>query len=253
MGNNTAFTTDKFETAYPIGDEFFYWNIARNKIIEQTLVKHNLQKSNILEIGCGRGGVVSYLNDQKFKIEGVELAKVEPFEKVKHIVKADFNAFELPYEIKAKYQTILLLDVIEHIQDPQKFLAEVTSNFPNIENLLITVPACSELWSNYDVHYGHYMRYDLLTLNKLIAKANFKLIWGSYFFHSLFFPAYVIKKLGFKRSVLITAPKGINKLINKMLGSFFILDFKIFPEKAKGTSIIFLVNKLPGSNNLINS
>jgi hypothetical protein len=65
-----AFDADKFREAYPDGIENNYWSVARNWIIEAALP----DKAHILEIGCGRGVVVSYLLSRGGNAWGSELA-----------------------------------------------------------------------------------------------------------------------------------------------------------------------------------
>ena len=62
---STEFNETEFNLAYPDGVENNYWTISRNKILYHVLKKNKLDSGKIIEIGCGRGGVVKFLNDNK--------------------------------------------------------------------------------------------------------------------------------------------------------------------------------------------
>ena len=55
------------------------------------------------------------------------------------------DAWDLPLAERVRFDTILLLDVIEHIPDPAALLKRLSDGFPNLSHLIVTVPACQEL------------------------------------------------------------------------------------------------------------
>ena len=61
MINNTAFDATKFSQGYPPNMEKYWWNLARNKIIAESLRRHLSKNDPILEVGCGKGIVTNYL------------------------------------------------------------------------------------------------------------------------------------------------------------------------------------------------
>ena len=79
------------------------------------------------------------------------------------------DARQLEVAQRNEVRTILLLDVIEHLEDPVAFLAELRSHFPALRHLLLTVPARQELFSNYDEFNGHFRRYDPALLRELLV------------------------------------------------------------------------------------
>jgi SAM-dependent methyltransferase len=233
----TRFTELQFNAIYPDGIEQHYWNLARNQIIARTLRKNKLT-GKILEVGCGRGIVIDYLFRHGFDCYGVELAEVEPVESVAGRIFTNQDAIHLPQSFRDQIKVILLLDVIEHLPDPDNFILQLKTKFSNMESLLVTVPACQELFSNYDEFNGHFHRYDYQMIAQRAKINNFKLIDCLGIFHSLYWPARLTLKLGIKRNVYLKAPKGILKLIHKLLSGYFFLDYLCLPKKLKGTSIL---------------
>ena len=98
-------------------------------------------------------------------------------------------------EIEGKFNTIIYLNVLEHIDED---LAEVNSALEKLNpggHLIIIVPAHQKLYSNFDKAVGHCRRYDInfFRLNKFknteIKKLLFLDLVGYilYFFNKIFY------------------------------------------------------------------
>jgi hypothetical protein len=148
------------------------------------------------------------------------------------------NAIDLPADERATYDTILLLDVIEHLPDPITFLAALSTAFPRLRDLIITVPACPELWSNYDECFGHYRRYTAATLRELAHAASLDIVHQSYFFHSLYVPARVLAIWKKQRSTRVNPPQGWKKWLHRVFAWTMLLDYHIVPGTVPGMSAI---------------
>lgn len=92
--------------------------------------------SNILEIGCGEGGVLQAFLDEGHQCVGIELSPSRA-EKAKELM-ADAvasgrleliakNIYDIDYEkdIDFRFDIVILKDVIEHIHDQAKFMAHL--------------------------------------------------------------------------------------------------------------------------------
>lgn len=100
--------------------------------------------------------------------------------------------------LKGKYDLILLFDVLEHIENEDLFLKSIKFHLGLKGKLLINVPAYNTLYSNYDKAVGHFRRYNLNYLNKVLTVNNFKLVqvsyWGIFLLPLLFIRKFYIKK-----------------------------------------------------------
>lgn len=63
-------------------------------------------------------------------------------------------------KFKGKYDTIIMSDVLEHICDERWQDVLIRAELYANKRVIITVPAYSWLYSNYDKLLGHYRRYD---------------------------------------------------------------------------------------------
>lgn len=238
MGD-TTFTREQFETIYPEGIGNHYWNHARNNIIRKFLVRHRLHTGKILEIGCGRGVVLEYLRSRNIQCTGVELADVEPFSGCRADIFTKTDAFDLPAGIRESQDTVLLLDVIEHLENPAAMLEEIKRKFEGARHIVLTVPARQELWTNYDVYNGHYRRYDLAEMTRL-STAEVRLVEAGYFNHLLYPVFWLVAHMMKKRETSIKAPSGIGLVIHGLLSFVLRMDYSFLPARLPGTSIIAL-------------
>ncbi len=217
---DTAFDEQQNASASPPGIEWLYWHRARNRIIHRKLRPVLVPGEPVLEIGCASGAVVAYLREQGVPCEGVDLATrgyVVP--SARPHVRLGVDAFADAPERRAAVGVSLLLDVLEHLPDPGEFLARCDASFPALHHVLVTVPARTELWSNYDVYYGHYKRYALDSLSELRVPASFELVDSGYFFHSLYWAARAAKLFSTERATVNRAPshRGVHDVIGRIL------------------------------------
>jgi len=234
----TEFSDDQFDQAYPDGIENHWWNLARNSILANAVKKFAGAGAVVLDVGCGRGFVVKYLRDQGMDCSGVEPAKARPVFSVRDHVRVGMDAWDLPLAERMHYDTMLLLDVIEHVPDPAAFLKRLCDGFPNLSHVIITVPACQELWSNYDECYGHCRRYSLEMLKNALVAPGAACIGAGYFFHLTYPVCWAAAHLAKKRQTRLRAPQGIGKRLHKLISRVMIIDYYILPGRVPGMSAL---------------
>jgi hypothetical protein len=235
--SSTTFDATHYDKAYPDGIERHYWHRARNIVIARALRREGLGAgARLLEIGCGRGLVTAALRDVGFDCHGVELADAIPPPRVAPYVRTKTSFEDLPPAVRREVRGALLLDVLEHIEDPIDFLERIRSALPSLEVLLLTVPARRELWSRWDEFYGHRCRYDRPSLEGELTRARYAVHVCEYFFHGLYPAALAINALGRARSTDVVAPP--ESLIHRAVGRWFALESAALPGFVPGTSLI---------------
>jgi len=75
-----------------------------------------------------------------------------------------------------------LFDVLEHIEDDRAFLQMLSRHLRPGGRLYLTVPAYRLLWSRQDELVGHYRRYRLGQLERLLASTGFAVEQSTYLF-----------------------------------------------------------------------
>jgi hypothetical protein len=235
----TAFVAEQMDETYPPGIEEHFWTLARNMIVLREIRRAEAETGKlgrILEIGCGRGVVLNYLRRHGVDCDGVEPSTAALPADLKPYVRSGTDCFQMPAGERAGYEGLLLLDVLEHIAEPDGFLRQVRSAFPSARVLILTVPARTELWSNYDDHFGHFRRYTIDMLAAELLDAGFGDIRARYFFHSLYPVMFAIKLLRGKRSTTTRAPD--NPGLHRFIAGCFAAEELLLPGSIPGTSVI---------------
>jgi len=86
-------------------------------------------------------------------------------------------------------------DVLEHVEDDAGFVADVHRALKPSGRFYLTVPAFRFLWSAYDDHVGHFRRYTLGSLGKLLRDGGFQVEQASYLYGLLPLPIFLFRSL----------------------------------------------------------
>ncbi len=229
---------DQIDAVYPLGSENHYWCEARNRIVlaEVSRILAGVD-GTVLDVGCGRGFTVGYLARHGVDCYGIEPADYSPpSADAAGRVYYGLQMLDLPKGMREKVRVVLILDVLEHLAEPDKLLEEVRNALPGATQLLVTLPARQEIWSNYDVYYGHQRRYSRSSLAELAARCDVELVSAGYFFHALYLPAWLMRQARMPRSTMIKVPKGL--FWHRLLANFFYWERKILPAAWWGTSLL---------------
>lgn len=82
-----------------------------------------------------------------------------------------------------KFDTILMLDILEHMDDPIGALQHARTLLSEDGFLIATVPALMALWTSHDDLNHHVIRYNKRGFSKLIADGGFQQDSMRYLFH----------------------------------------------------------------------
>ncbi|MBJ6751069.1 class I SAM-dependent methyltransferase [Geomonas anaerohicana] len=173
------------------------WETSRLDALQEILFDYVTPGMRILDIGCGDGFVAEFLYKE---VPGVKITAVDTNLSDKQL--AEFAATkggisfrkELPEE--GTFDLVLLLDVMEHVQNDLSFLADIAERHVAGKGLiLITVPAFQAIFSGHDYFLGHYRRYSLPQLLRVVEEAGLRSRRCGYLFFSLLLPKLVLFKL----------------------------------------------------------
>ena len=151
---------------------------------------------NVLEVGAGCGSFTRDYIDNKMNATLTETDN-KNFEDLKKNFINNKNikiSNKTIFEIEDKFDTILYLHVLEHIEDDRKELKEVETKLNKGGHLIIMVPRHQKLYSTFDKSIGHFRRYEINFFEKNFYNLNRKLLksldsfgYFLYFLNKLFF------------------------------------------------------------------
>ena len=141
----------------------------------------------VLEVGCGTGNMTGMLADHCRKILSVDV-NGGYLEKAKSRwrQKTNLSFRKIRYEERfahkngLKPDTIVCVNILEHIQNERKALKDYRKTLPRGGKLLVFVPAIPSLYGSMDISYGHFRRYDKKELETKITEAGFELVNSRY-------------------------------------------------------------------------
>jgi len=172
-----------------------WWNEHRVRWVVAALEAAGA--TELVEVGAGSGAVTARLAEQ-----GVAIVAVEPLhEGAARIAALGQPAFcgvladlALP---DGSVPALGYFDVLEHLPDPKAELAEAFRVLQPGGVLVATVPSYEWLWSEEDIHAGHYRRYTKALLRDSVERAGLVTVRMEYLFASLVLPALATRRIPF--------------------------------------------------------
>jgi SAM-dependent methyltransferase len=230
----SAWAEAQYENVYAPGVEHHWWHLARARIVRRAI--DSFPPSAILDVGCGPGLMVGYLRQRGYDCRGCDLGSPTVIETARAAVWTETDALQVDAAFRRNVQIILLLDVLEHLPDPEGFLGSLRSAYPNLRGIVVAVPARRELWSALDDYFGHQRRYDRPMVARLFAGGGFRLLRQRYAFHSLYLPMLLLRRRR-RPSAAIRVPRG-RSLFHNLVASWFAAEARMPVSWLAGSSLI---------------
>jgi 2-polyprenyl-3-methyl-5-hydroxy-6-metoxy-1,4-benzoquinol methylase len=158
---------------------------------------------SLLDLACGDGLITSMFSTHFQNIVGVDASSVHIAEARKRLPTARFyDSLIEDFEIEEKFDSVFLLDILEHVADPisvlrkaANFLAEdgiLIAHVPNAQAinrrlavLMGTLLSCDEL-SPFDIQVaGHRRAYNLDTLVRDVLSAGLRVTTSGGIFYKM--------------------------------------------------------------------
>lgn len=196
--------------------EHWWWQ-SRAEMVNGWLSQLKLpEHGDVLDVGCGGGW-----GFQQWRRFG-EVFGIEPNLDLVRLAGNDQNRifaqpFDNNFDPARRFRLILMLDVLEHLENPIQALQHASALLVPGGTIFITVPALPSLWTSHDEINHHYVRYTRQTLLEVVGETELDLVRSHYFFHGLVFPKLLIrlkeKVLSPKHSLPKISPPWVNALL----------------------------------------
>jgi 2-polyprenyl-3-methyl-5-hydroxy-6-metoxy-1,4-benzoquinol methylase len=192
-----------------------------NWIFEQ--IKPHLG-NKVLEVGCGNGNFTIFLAQQCEQVIGIDINREYVNIAKKRLAKQSgvtlIQGDVTKLETENKFDTIVMLDVLEHIENDVIILQQLNKLLTSGGKLIIKVPAFNYLYGEMDRVIGHYRRYNKNTLINVCKKANLTqpLIW---YFNLAGIPGWWLNSKILKRTI---PPAKQVSLFNKVVPVLIVIE-----------------------------
>jgi SAM-dependent methyltransferase len=234
---------------YDIMDEDHFWMIWRTRAFVRQCWELSISTEAplaVLEIGCGYGILRRMLEAAtRWKIDAVDLN----VEALRHSTPgrgrtALYNIHDRASSLAARYDAIILFDVIEHIESPVEFLSSALFHLKPGGYVFINVPALQRLHSKFDAAVGHVRRYSKATLEAELARAGIRKVDNRYWGLTML-PVVALRKLlmswgGNTATVVQRGVKPPNGLADAVLTGAMQFETRAIPNAPIGTSLLYV-------------
>ena len=171
-----------------------HWYYRSKARLLRTLVERGAGRvQTIWDVGAGSGFFTAYLLSNTPAVDGLCIDPNYPLERDSAVSGKPMRFRRAPDETTP--DLVLLMDVLEHVDDPVGLLGEYVEAAPSGCPVIITVPAHQWLWSTHDDFLGHRRRYSRDLLIETVQRAGLELVECGYYFASILPPVAAMRML----------------------------------------------------------
>jgi len=203
-------------------------------------------KGEILEIGSGIGNISKFAIADKHNIT---LSDYSPEYKqtlkknfghlsnVRDVLSIDLqhpDFFSVYRELQERFDTVFLLNVIEHLQDDTAAVEYCRFLLKPGGHLIVLAPAYQSLYCKFDKELGHFRRYTLKKLGQVIGSQAFELIHKQYFNTIGIFGWFIFGKIMNRKMI----GSGEMSVFNSLQPVFKVVDNLTFHKAGLSAIVI---------------
>lgn len=175
VNSGGGFKPEYFSTLSRLESKNF-WFRARNELLLALIAKYSPEAKSFLEVGCGTGFVLSGISKAR---QDIELYGSEIFleglsyasERLPDTQFMQMDARRIPFH--EEFDAIGAFDVLEHIEEDNAVLVQLSHALRPGGVLYLTVPQHPWLWSASDDYAMHVRRYARHELERKVLAAGF--------------------------------------------------------------------------------
>jgi ubiquinone/menaquinone biosynthesis C-methylase UbiE len=171
----------------------FFWFKGKRGLVSVLLEKAGLERPlRILNAGAGTGDDISVIRGfgEIYVVDMMpEALEMVPAELVAEKKMGDITALDYP---DGFFDAVVAFDLLEHVEDDAKAVAEIHRVLKPGGRFVFTVPAFNFMMSAHDRRLGHFRRYNMKSIGDLLAE--FQCARKGYWMSSLF-PLLLVSRL----------------------------------------------------------
>lgn len=173
-------------------EEEHWWFRARRDILDRAVERFVGRTRLALTVGVGATREAEMLA-RRSRLVAIDRAPIDPH-CTSFALGTRADALALPFADEV-FDAVFIFDVLEHIEDESRVLAEIRRVLRPEGKLLMTVPAFMLLFGLQDVVSEHKRRYRRRPLAELLRRSGFEVRYNTYFNTLLFPPIAVVRLL----------------------------------------------------------
>ncbi len=174
---STPLTGIMAEQYFDLATPQHFWCRRRFEVLQRLAGDRLRSAGRVAEIGCGNGVLQRQVEDAY----GLAPAGFDLHEQaLRHNLcrRGEVYCYDIhdrAPEFRGAFDVLLMFDVLEHIQDQDRFLDSARFHLAERGCIIVNVPALQWLFSAYDRVQGHQRRYSLAMMKDIARRNNFEL------------------------------------------------------------------------------
>ncbi len=171
----------------------------------------------ILEFGCGEGAFSQRLTDLGYIVDACDIDVSQVKAKPNSIIQIDLNKENLSDNFNSKYDCVVAMEIIEHIENPWKFMRDISSLLKGNGIVLISTPNVANFASRIrflmrgnllgfekeNLYYGHITPITPFQLENLFSSTNYKTLTKKHVGVLPFFQFYDLSRFMLIRNLML--------------------------------------------------
>jgi SAM-dependent methyltransferase len=209
---------------------------------------HPYLRGRVLEVGAGLGTITRRL---VARYPDLSVVALEPADNL-YMGLAAFAALEPrltahrqtlaehPFGADERFDAVVYLNVLEHIEDDARELRLAADALRPGGALLVFGPALQWLYSELDYKAGHYRRYSLSRLRRLVPAAGLEVVSIRYFDALGVLPYYLAYRLLRRDDISGSTLWGYDRVVVPLSR---MLQRRLLPRPPLGKNVILIARK----------
>ncbi|MBM3477560.1 MAG: class I SAM-dependent methyltransferase [Armatimonadetes bacterium] len=234
-------------------EDRYWWFVARRRLAVGLLDDARLDSPTMLDAGCGAGALLAELATRgRAYGADVSLSAIRTTQErgLDRLAQCDIQQAAFGSEV---FDAIMLCDVLEHVEDDRRAVAEAGRMLKPGGVLVVTLPALDLLWSTHDEALGHRRRYGAKRLREMLQAGGLRverLSYGLFFLFPLALIARLVQRLTTRlrrhppETGIVRVPRPVNRALVGLMDIENALIRKV--SLPIGVSLVAVARKVKG-------
>lgn len=142
-----------------------------NKYVADLFFSNIDKTENILDFGAGYGLITEKFKKKGYKISAVEINKTA----LEKLNGKNIDSYNLIEKVPKSINCIISLNVLEHIEDDDKYIKKFYNHLPQDGKLILYLPSSNLIWTELDDMVNHKRRYSKSGIVELLNSNSFEI------------------------------------------------------------------------------
>lgn len=208
-------------------EDTYWWFVARRELVRELLLRDGPRAGRqvVVDVGCGTGATLQAIEEAEASIGIDRSSQALHYCQQRGLARLALATAEALPLASESADAVLALDLLEHLSDDGAGTREFARVLRPGGVLIVTVPACPELWSEHDEALSHIRRYRASRLRAMLAGAGLDIEKLTPLITLLLLPIAALRiiqrliprRKGVPETAFIIPPKSINWLLTTLL------------------------------------